>query len=75
MIKKKRFKFYNLEIVCDILHQEYLEMRLKKVNIFKDIELENFNSIETIFQFIKIHYFIHALTWPDSWKYGFILED
>ena len=49
MIKKKRFKFYNLEIVCDILHQEYLEMRLKKVNIFKDIELENFNSIETIF--------------------------
>jgi len=24
-------------------------MRVKKVNIFKDIELENFNSIETIF--------------------------
>ena len=67
MIKKKRFKFYNLEIVCDILHQEYLEMRVKKVNIFKNIELENFNSIKTIFfQFIKIQYFINALTWPDS---------
>ena len=37
------------------------------MNIFKDIELENFNSIETIFfRFSKIKYFIYALTWPDS---------
>ena len=29
-------------------------MRVKKVNIFKDIELENFNSIETTFFDISI---------------------
>ena len=40
---------------------EYLKMRVKKVNIFKDIELENFNSIETFFRFTKIQYFIYAL--------------
>ena len=28
-------------------------MRVKKVNIFKDIKLENFNSIETIFFYLK----------------------
>jgi len=32
-----------------MLHQEYLKMRIKKVNIFKDIKLETFNSIETFF--------------------------
>ena len=36
-------------------------MRVKKVNIFKDIKLDNFNSIKTFF-------FIYALTWPDSLK-------
>jgi len=37
------------------------------VIIFKDIKLENFNSIETIFfRFTKIQYFIYALTWSDS---------
>ena len=46
---KKRFKFPNLGIICGILHQEYLKMRVKKVNIFQDIEIENFNSIEIIF--------------------------
>ena len=49
IIKKKDLKFYNLEIICGILRQEYLKMRVNKVNIFKDIELKNFNSIETIF--------------------------
>ena len=49
IIKKKDLKFYNLEIICGILHQEYLKMRLKKVNMFKDIELKNCISIETIF--------------------------
>ena len=34
-----RKKFYNLETICGILHQEYLKMRVNKVNIFKDIEL------------------------------------
>ena len=28
-------------------------MRVKKVNIFKDIKLENFNSIETFFSIYK----------------------
>ena len=42
-----RKKFYNLETICGILHQEYLKMRVNKVNIFKDIKLEIFNSIET----------------------------
>ena len=41
-------------------------MRVKKMNIFKDIELENFISIETIFRFAKIQYFIYALTSADS---------
>ena len=42
-------------------------MRVKKGYIFKDTELENFNSIESIFvRFTKIQYFIYALTWPDS---------
>ena len=47
--QEKRLKFYNLGIICGILQQEYLKMRVKKVNIFKDIVLENFYSIETIF--------------------------
>ena len=45
----KILEFYNLGINCAILHQEYLKMRVKKVNIFKDIQLENFNSIENFF--------------------------
>ena len=32
--------------VCGILHQEYLKMRVKKVNIFKDIKLETFPLIQ-----------------------------
>ena len=67
LIKKKRLKFYNLGIICGILYQGYLKMRVKKGYIFKDTELENFNSIESIFvRFTKIQYFIYALTWPDS---------
>jgi len=46
-IRKKRLKFYNHGIICGILHQEYLKR--KKGKHFKDIELKNFNSIETIF--------------------------
>ena len=61
-------KFYKLGIICGILHQEYLKMRIKKLNIFKDIKLKVFNSIETFFRFTKIWYFIYALTWPDSLK-------
>ena len=48
-IIKKRLKFYKLRTICGILDQEYLKMRVKIVNIFKDIKLENFNSIETFF--------------------------
>ena len=47
IVNKKRLKFYN--IICGILHQEYLKMSLKMVNIFEDIKLEIFNSIETPF--------------------------
>jgi len=49
----KRLKFYELVIICGILHQEYLKMRVKKVNIFKDIKLQNFNSILTFFSIHK----------------------
>ena len=54
--KKKYFKFYKLGIICGILHQEYLKMRVKKT-IFKDIKPEIFNPIKTIFRFVKIQYF------------------
>ena len=64
--KQKRIKFYKLGIICGILHLEYLKMRVKKVNIFKDIELENLNSINIFFRFTKVQYFVYALTWPDS---------
>ena len=40
-------------ISCGILHQEYLKMLVKKVNIFKDIKLENFHSIEIFFSNYK----------------------
>ena len=44
-------------------------MRVKMVNIFKEIKLNNFNSIKTLFiRFTKIRYFFYALTWPDSFK-------
>ena len=43
-------------------------MRVKKVNILKDIKLKNFNLIETFFRFTQIRYFIYALMWPDSLK-------
>jgi len=49
IVNKKRLKFYKLGIICGILHQEYLKMRVKKVYIFKDIKLEIFNSIETFY--------------------------
>ena len=49
IINKKKFKFYKLVIICGILHQKYLKMRVKKVNIFKDIEFKNFNLIEINF--------------------------
>jgi len=49
IINKKIFKFYKLVIICGILHQKYLKMRVKKVNIFKDIEFKNFNLIEINF--------------------------
>ena len=42
--------FYKqLGIICGILHLDYLKMRVKKVNIFQDIALKNFISIESIF--------------------------
>ena len=49
----KRLKFYKLGIVCDILHQEYMKMCVKRLNIFKDIKLENFKLIETFFSIYK----------------------
>ena len=43
-------------------------MRVKKVNIFKDIKLEIFNSIETSFLDLQKFdiLFMRALTWFDS---------
>ena len=32
-------------------------MSVKKVNIYKDIKLENLNSIKTFFRFTKLQYF------------------
>ena len=37
--QQKRIKFYKLGIICCILHQECMKMRVEKVNIYKDIEL------------------------------------
>ena len=37
--QQKRIKFYRLGIICCILHQECMKMRVEKVNIYKDIEL------------------------------------
>ena len=44
------------------------EMCTKKINIFKDIKLENFNSFTAFFSIYKNHYFIYAQTRLDSWK-------
>ena len=49
IINKKDLKFFKLVIISGILHQEYLKMRVTKVNILKDIKLEILNSIETLF--------------------------
>ena len=46
LVNKKRLKFYKLGIICGILHQDYLKMRVKKVYIFKDIKLEIFEIVE-----------------------------
>ena len=54
-------KFYKIGIICGIIHQEYLKIRVKKVTIFNDIKLETF-------RYTKIRYFIYALTWFDSLK-------
>ena len=48
-INKQDLSSITSEFINGILHQEYLKIRVKKMNIFKDIELENFNSIEIIF--------------------------
>ena len=42
-------------------------MRVKNVKIFKDIKLENFNSIEPFFSIYKNSIF-HFCPWPDSLK-------
>ena len=42
-------------------------MRVKIVNIFKDIKLKNFNSIETFF-FDLQKFDVSFITWPDSLK-------
>ena len=48
IINKKGF--YKLGIIWGILHQEYLKMRVKNVNILKNMNSSrNFNSIETNF--------------------------
>ena len=62
--KKKYFKFYKLGIICGILHQEYLKMRVKKLNIFIENKLEHFNSIDTFFSSYKnliFHYTLKKL--------------
>ena len=38
----------------------------KRVEHFKDINLENLNSIETFFRFTKFRYISNARTWPNS---------
>ena len=52
-------------MICGILQREYLKMRVRKVNIFKNIELENCNSIETIyFDLQKFHISLLPLRGP-----------
>ena len=46
-------------------------MRVRKVNIFKDIELEIFNSIETFFDSQKFDILFLPIMWPDSLKIVF----
>ena len=43
-------------------------MRVKKVNIFNNIKLKNFNSIETLFDLLKFDISFIPLTWPNSLK-------
>ena len=62
IINQKKIKFYYLRNSSPGI----FENALKKENIFKNIKLENLNSIETFFRFTKIQYFINA--WPDSLK-------
>ena len=72
---QKRLKFNKLGMFCGILHQEYLKMRVKKVNIFKDIKLENFNPIETFFSIYR-NSIVHLWTnVAQFFKNSFIWED
>ena len=50
-------------------------MRVKKVNIFKDIKLENFNSIETFFFDLKNSIFLLCPNVARFFKNSFIYED
>jgi len=68
-VNKKRFKFYKLGIICGILHQSYLKYAEKRWNIFKDIKLKIFNSIDTFFDLQKLDIlFMPLFMWPDSLK-------
>ena len=61
-IINKRDKFYKLGILCGILNQEYLKMRVKKMNIFKDIQKLEF-VVETYFSDLqKFNISFFALT-------------
>ena len=54
-INKKRLKFYKLGINCGILHLDYQKMRVKKVNIFQDINTEKLKFYwKYFFLFTKI---------------------
>jgi len=68
-------KFYKLGIICGILHQVYLKMRVKKVNIFKDIKPEIFNSIETFFSIYKNFIFHLCPNVARFFKNSFIWKD
>ena len=63
---QKRLKFYKLRNICGILHQEYLKMRFKKVNSFKDINLGKFIKLKLFFDLEKFDISFMPITWPDS---------
>ena len=53
-------------IICGILQQEYLKMRVKKWTFSRTLNLKNSIQLNIFFWFTKIQYFFYALMWPDS---------
>ena len=76
IIKKRDWSSINSELFVTFYgNQDYLKMRVKKVNIFKDIKLEIFNSIETFFSIYKNLKFYLCPNVARFFKNSFIWKD